>query len=251
MHHRITNLRSVVVWLTSIAFLPTIAFAAEPAAKKPAGDAAPNWAAIFQMHYTQRVQEFRQQNQMLQNVILVGDSITEGFDVSKWFPDRRILNRGIGADVIGNSLPAEDKRGVLKRLDESFFDLAARDAFVMIGINDLGAGHTPDQVEAGYRTLLDRVKRVSPRLRVHVQSILPTRDEYAKHNANVVDCNKRLRKLAEEFGYEYLDLHSLMTDDKGDLRRELTADGLHINAAGYAIWRTEIDKVMGWGQSEP
>src|SRR5262245_11580364 len=108
-------------------------------AKKPAAKAAPapDWRALFQLHYVTRVQEFRQQNLQLQNVVLVGDSITEGFDVAKYFPDRRILNRGIGADVIGNALPPDDKRGVLKRLDESIFNCAARDVFLLIGINDL------------------------------------------------------------------------------------------------------------------
>ena len=39
-------------------------------------------------------------------------------------------------------------------------------------------------------------------------------------------------KLAKEFDYDYIDLHSLMTDEKGELKKELTADGLHINARG-------------------
>src|SRR3954453_17304471 len=137
---------------------------ADPPETKPAP--APDWRAIFQMHYTQRVQEFREQNQIFKNVVLVGDSITEGFDIQKWFPNHRILNRGIGADVIGNDLKPDDKRGVLKRLDESFFNVAARDAFLLIGINDLGDNHTPDQLEAGYRDILEKVKKQAPLLKV-------------------------------------------------------------------------------------
>ena len=198
------------------------------------------------MHYTQRTQEFREQNQIFQNVVLVGDSITEGFDVTKYLPGRRVINRGIGADVIGNDLKPDDKRGVLKRLDESFFNLPATDAFLLIGINDLGDSHTPDQLEAGYREILEKVKQGAPRLKVHVQSLLPTRGNFAKHNANVNDFNERLQKLAKEFGYDYIDLHSLLADDKGELKQELTTDGLHINADGYKIWKAEIEKKMGW-----
>ena len=148
------NTRSVAI---VIVFALTLSVRAdEPAASTKLG---PRLARIFQLHYTQRVQEFREQNQLFQNVILVGDSITEGFDVAKYLPGRRVINRGIGADVIGNDLKPDDKRGVLKRLDESFFNVPATDAFLLIGINDLGDNHTPEQLEAGYREILEKVKK--------------------------------------------------------------------------------------------
>ena len=198
------------------------------------------------MHYATRVQEFRQQNLQFQNVILLGDSITEGFDVAKYFPDRRIINRGIGADVIGNALPADDKRGVLKRLDESIFKCAPRDVFLLIGVNDLGDNHTPETMEAGYRAIFEKVKKHAPDVRLHIQSVLPTRGAYAKHNPKVLDVNERLQKLAKEFDYDYIDLHSKMTDEKGELKKDLTADGLHLKDPGYKIWKAEIEKTMGW-----
>ena len=241
--------RVVAMSLLGLTLIAGRAFAADPPSdKKPAPPAAPapDWRALFQIHYGDRVKNFREQNQIFQNVVLVGDSITEGFDVPKFFPGRRVLNRGIGADVIGNALSADDKRGVLKRLDESFFDCSARDAFLLIGINDLGDNHTPEVMEVGYREILERVKKNAPLLRVHVQSLLPTRGNHAKHNANVNDFNKRLQKLAKEFDYDFIDIHSPMADDKGELKKELTVDGLHINAEGYKIWKAVIDKKLGW-----
>jgi lysophospholipase L1-like esterase len=213
--------------------------------KKPAEPPA-DLGAFFRMHYTNRVRAFREQNEVFQNVVLLGDSITEGFDVPKLLPGRRVLNRGIGADVIGNALPADDNRGILARLDESVFDCSATDVFLLIGINDLGSGRKPEVMEQGYRQILERIKKESPRVRVHVQSVLPCRGRYAMHNANVLDFNERLKKLAAEFGYDYLDLHAMMIDDKGELRSEFTGDGLHLNAAGYAPWKVEIERVMGW-----
>lgn len=236
--------RTCLVSVVGLLLLAGTIIVAEAEPQKPAP--APDWHALFQMHYTQRVQNFREQNLQFQNVVLVGDSITEGFDVAKWFPERRVLNRGIGADVIGNTLNPDDKRGVLKRMDESFFDCAARDVFLLIGINDLGDSHSPETIEAGYREILECVKKQAPMLRVHVQSVLPTRGGHAKHNANVLDVNKRLQKLAKEFEYNYIDLHSQMTDDKGELRKEFTADGLHLNAEAYKVWKAQIDRTMDW-----
>jgi lysophospholipase L1-like esterase len=217
-----------------------------PAEAKPVAQPPVDLGALFRMHYANRVRAFQEQNQQLRYVVLLGDSITEGFDVPTYFPGRRVLNRGIGADVIGNALPDDDPRGVLRRLDESVFDCAATDVFLLIGINDLGSGRTPEVMEPGYRNILEQIKARAPAVRVHVQSVLPTRDKYAKHNAAVLDFNGRLKKLAAEFGYDYLDIHALMVDGAGELKAEFTADGLHLKPAGYQQWLGEINRVMGW-----
>jgi lysophospholipase L1-like esterase len=214
---------------------------AEKAPEKPV-----DWGAIFKIHYENRVRSFREQNLVFQNVVLVGDSITEGFEVPRYFPGRRVLNRGIGADVIGNDLPAEDRRGVLRRLDCSIFDCSATDVFLMIGVNDLNAGRTVDTMEAGYREILRQIKERAPAVRVHVQSLLPTRGASAKHNAPIREFNRRLERLAREFGYHYLDLHSLFTDDAGELKSGFTNDGLHLTEPAYEVWCTEIEKALGW-----
>ena len=44
-----------------------------------------------------------------------------------------------------------------------------------------------------------------------------------------------MRQYAAAHGHVYLDYFSAMTDDKGLLRADLSADDLHPNAAGYAI----------------
>lgn len=210
--------------------------------EKPAVDLL----ALFKFHYENRVKSFREQNQAYQNVVLLGDSITEGFEAPKYFPGRRVLNRGIGGDVIGNALPPDDPRGVLKRLDASVFDCAATDVFLMIGTNDLNSGRDLTSMELGYRQLLGRIKQKAPSIRVHVQALLPTRGAHAARNAPVREFNARLAKLAAEFGYDFLNLHPLFTDAQGELKAEFTADGLHLNEAAYRVWRVEVIRVMGW-----
>lgn len=216
----------------------------KPDSEKP--KSAPDLSSIFQMHYENRVKSFRDQNLVFQNVVLLGDSITEGFDVATYFAGRRVVNRGIGADVIGNDLDPADKRGVLKRLDESVFDVSPTDVFILIGINDLGQGHSPETIEAGYREMLTKIRKRLPELKLHVQSILPSRGAFAKHNPNILDVNNRLRKLAAEFKCDYIDLHSKMTDAQGELKAEFTKDGLHLTAPAYEIWRQVILDKMGW-----
>ncbi len=237
------------IFTLAAVFFASIAMAAEPAGKtnEPAKASKPDdLGAFFRMHYDNRVRAFKEQNLGLQNVVLLGDSITEGFDVTKYFSGRRVLNRGIGADVIGNEMPTNDNRGVLKRLNESVFDCAATDVFLLIGINDLGSGRKVEVMEQGYREILKRIREKAPAVRVHVQSVLPTRGNYTKHNAPVLDFNARIRKLATEFGCDFIDLHKLMKDEQGELKAEFTRDGLHLNDAAYLIWRAEVLKAMKW-----
>jgi lysophospholipase L1-like esterase len=206
----------------------------------------PDWGALFKIHWQNRVKAFKEQNEALRNVVLLGDSITEGFEVARFFPGRRVLNRGIGADVIGNDMPPDDPRGVLQRLDNSVFDCAATDVFILIGINDLNTGRKVEGMEKGYRQLISKLKERRPDLRIHIQTVLPTRGEHAKQNEPVRQFNERLKKLSEEFGCHLIDLHTLMCDDKGELKPDFTNDGLHLTDPAYQLWRNEILKTLNW-----
>jgi len=223
---------------------PSAASAETTATKKSEKPkAAPS---VAQIHYATRVQSFREQNYVFANVVLLGDSITEGFDVAKYFPGRRVINRGIGSDVIGNNLPDDDKRGVTRRLNESVFDCAPTQLFIMIGINDLAQGHTPEIVEAGYREMVTKIRERLPLLPIHLQSVLPTRGKLTNLNPNIVDTNARIQKLAAEFHCDYIDLHSKMKDGNGELREEITRDGVHLTEPAYKIWKDIILDKLQW-----
>ena len=107
----------------------------------------------------------------------------------------------------------------------------------MIGVNDLNANRTVDAMEAGYREILNQVRDKAPTVRVHVESVLPTRGVFASKNESIKEFNGRLKRLAEEFGYKYLDLHPLFVDEKGELKAAFTADGIHLTEPAYEIWR--------------
>ena len=56
------------------------------------------------------------------------------------------------------------------------------------------------------------------------------------------EANARVRELIASLpNAQYIDVHSAMLDASGAPRAELfAADRLHMNAAGYALWRREI-----------
>ncbi len=221
----------------------------------PGTNAVPAWPTVHRpivpppavrQHWADRVRSFRSEKFTGGHVVLLGDSLTEGFTPAQYFPGRPVLNRGINSDLIGNGLDPRDNRGILQRLDCPAIDCSATDIFILIGINDLGDGHELAVMELGYREILKHLHTCAPAARIHVESLLPTRGNFARHNANIRNFNERLRRLAGEWGDDYLDLHALMQDDQGELKPAYTREGLHLNAAGYAVWQAAIQQRLGW-----
>ncbi|MFH0793547.1 MAG: GDSL-type esterase/lipase family protein, partial [bacterium] len=136
--------------------------------------------------------------------------------------------------------------GVLNRLDVSVDDCNTTHVFVLIGVNDLGDGRKPPQLMPGYRQIVTRIQGKVPGVTIHLQSALPTRGRFAFHNPDILELNRGIKKIAEEMRCDYINLHPLFADDKGELREELTNDGLHIVQQAYDIWEREVDRVMGW-----
>ncbi len=172
--------------------------------------------------------------------ILAGDSL------SLWFPgkllpsDRTWLNQGISGETSG---------GLLRRL-QLFDETEPETIFVMIGINDLIRGFDDFTILENQRQIIRDLLWVHPHTEVVVQSILPHsgakatwegRDRLLKiPNERIRELNRQLAAIADGEGAYFLDLHPLFTDDAGNLRLDLTTDGLHLNEQGYQVWRLAL-----------
>lgn len=56
----------------------------------------------------------------------------------------------------------------------------------------------------------------------------------------IVKINERIKNHAQDMGFTWIDLYSVMADDQGHLKREYTNDGLHLLAPGYVAWSEAI-----------
>jgi len=90
-------------------------------------------------HYLRR-KSFFDVNGNQADIVMVGDSITEGAEWHELFPNLLIVNRGIGWDTT---------EGLLHRM-ESIYSTGAKKAFVMIGINDLGQSRSVNEIFTFY-----------------------------------------------------------------------------------------------------
>ncbi|MEA5573330.1 SGNH/GDSL hydrolase family protein [Calothrix sp. UHCC 0171] len=164
--------------------------------------------------------------------IMVGDSL------SMWFPKDKLpsgklwLNQGISGDT---------STGVLKRV--SMFSKTRPDViYVMAGINDLRKGTADEVILRNHRKIIRRLREEHPLTQIIVQSILPTRLPTISNN-RIRKINQKLATISQEEGANYLNIHNWFTDFQGNLRPDLTTDGLHLSLNGYEVWQAAIHQV--------
>ena len=172
--------------------------------------------------------------------VLLGDSL------SLWFPGELMPGRRIW---INQSISGEKTQGLLNRLD-LLEDNEVEAVFLMIGINDLIWGKTDDEIIDNYKEIVRRLKEDHPDTQIVVQSILPhggelstweSRDKLlALPSERIVALNDTLKNIAAVNNAYYLDLYPIFVTGDGDLRTDLTTDGLHLNRQGYLVWRSAI-----------
>ncbi|MGL5511065.1 MAG: GDSL-type esterase/lipase family protein [Microcoleaceae cyanobacterium] len=173
--------------------------------------------------------------------VLLGDSLSLWFPVTLLPTNRNWLNQGISG---------ETTRGLFRRLD-ILERTRPETIFLMIGINDLLRGIDDFTLLNNYENIVKDLRLVHPHSQIVIQSILPHGGETATWEgkkrllkipqSRIRELNQQLRAIAQKQGAFYLDLHPLFTDQDGQLRSELSTDGLHLNEQGYMVWRTAIE----------
>jgi lysophospholipase L1-like esterase len=131
---------------------------------------------------------------------------------------------------------------VLERLEEVTSSRPDK-IFIMIGTNDLAYLKGVDHVLANYVKILDRIEQDSPSTRVYIQSILPTDDAVhtLRKNSDIRQLNESLEAIAGERGHTYIDLYTPFAGGEGKLNPDYSIDGLHVNGAGYLLWKDLIE----------
>ena len=167
------------------------------------------------------------------DIVVLGDSLTAR---GEWWEllGRPVANRGIAGDTV------DDVRARL----EPVVALEPRVLFLLVGINDLFAGTSPDALARRHAALVVELRRRLPRSRIVVESLLPIRDELLGDDALTTQvvgrANDLLRRGATAAGADWLDLHAHLADATGELDPRYASDGVHLSAAGYRAWASAL-----------
>lgn len=169
-------------------------------------------------------------------VVFLGDSIIEMFNVSEFFPDIKIANRGISSDYSDS---------VVDRLDSILIDQPPK-IFIMMGINDLYKFKNSNKILENYDIALKKITEQSPNTKIYVQSILPINNDLFTieiSNSKIKILNKDIKELSFKYNAIFIDLYPLF-EKNGQLNKEYTYDGVHLKGDAYLIWVNEIKKYI-------
>jgi lysophospholipase L1-like esterase len=175
-------------------------------------------------------------------VVFMGDSITDAWvspEYGGFFPGKPYIDRGIS----GQTTPQ-----MLIRFRPDVIALQPKVVVILAGTNDIAGNTGPmtlDQIEGNLASMAELAK--ANKIRVVLASVLPVSNYGHDGQGNpldtrvnrppekILELNAWIKKYAVENGHTYLDYFSAMVDPQGMLQKDLSEDGLHPNAKGYAL----------------
>lgn len=189
----------------------------------------------IQAYRAAKIEQYEQENARYADyeveVAFLGDSLTDGYDLAKYYPQYVTANRGIGGDT------TYDLQG---RLPVSVYDLKPQVAVMLIGANN------PETMLDNYEDILIGLRDNLPDTEVVLLSMTAMGgDVWGRWNAQACYNNVSIQLLAEKYGFTYVDLFTPLYDvATGEVREGYTVDGGHFTHEGYTVLTAQITPVL-------
>lgn len=165
-------------------------------------------------------------------VLFIGSSSIRFWEsLATDFPGVPVINRGFGGSELRDSTYFADRIVV---------PYAPRKILIYAGDNDLNSGRSPQQLHDDFRAFVRRVRRDLPQAEIAYIATKPS-----PSRAHLLDAQRQANALikaeAVKLDVEFIDIFTPMLDAAGRPREDLfLEDRLHMNRAGYDIWRNAI-----------
>ncbi|MDE6531582.1 MAG: hypothetical protein K2K96_12555 [Lachnospiraceae bacterium] len=114
--------------------------------------------------------------------------------------------------------------------------------YIMVGINELGTADTEYFIRH-YQAVLEEIRTLQPDALIVIQAIMHVtgekdREDPIFNNTNINERNEALKELANGQNIFYIDVNEVYDDENGNLRREMSADDVHLLGNCYELWHT-------------
>ncbi len=192
--------------------------------------------------YHQANSELQRQPVPKDRVVFMGDSITDGWRLAESFPGKPYVNRGIGGQTTAQ---------MLVRMYPDVIALKPAAVIIFAGTNDIAANNGPQTMTMIQQNLMAMAELARVHgIKVILCSVMPITDakvaapergggpinqSRSRPPADILRLNAWIKSYAQSSGAGFVDYYAATVDATGMLRAETTADGLHPNAAGYAL----------------
>jgi lysophospholipase L1-like esterase len=194
----------------------------------------------FYPYWHQRASLFKALPNFENEIVFLGDSLTDGCNWGEMFPDKNVVNRGISGDQTS---------GVLSRLNEVIESHPLK-VFLLIGINDLAQGKIEEEVVYNIKQIVKIIHKGSPETEIFLQSLLPVNNDFknlpnhTNKTEHIIRINRALKNFSDVNDITYIDLYSLFVNKGSQLNPEYTNDGVHLKGGGYLVWKEAVEKYI-------
>jgi len=198
----------------------------------------PRRTANQDKYYARRATHFDDLPVYSTDIIMLGNSLTDGAEWNELLKNPNVKNRGIIGDIV---------QGLYERMDP-ILKGKPKKIFILSGVNDVSHGVSGDSIGRAMEKVIKLIKKRSPKTKIYLQSMLPFNTDVQMwkllkgREQVVIDGNKAMERVAKRQHVTWINLYPLFVDKHGKLREELTNDGLHLLGPGYLIWRDAILK---------
>jgi lysophospholipase L1-like esterase len=177
-------------------------------------------------------------------VIFLGDSITEFFADGAGAHVWRSRVAPLGADDF--AVRSSTTANVLYAINEGLLsNLDSRVVVLMIGVNNLLAGETPQQTAAGVAACLADIRVAQPRSRVLLLGLLPAGWRASDPiRAKVEQTNALLPSLTDGRVVFYADVGGSFLRRDGSIVPGMMIDGIHPTPRGYRSIVANLDAAL-------
>lgn len=177
-----------------------------------------------------------------QDVIFIGDSMIEFFNLKRYLPTLNALNRGVAGATT---------KLILDNLDIILGKINPKSIFISIGSNDLvlleySVSNTFDSITKVLETLSLRF----PSAKLYYLSTTPVVSTnhplYKKiyiggrTNGELKSINYKVMNYAKSNDMTYIHQFDDLLDSEGYLNTNYTYDGIHLNPKGYEVYAKNI-----------
>ncbi|HET7213656.1 MAG TPA: SGNH/GDSL hydrolase family protein [Terriglobia bacterium] len=166
-------------------------------------------------------------------VVFLGDSITDIWNLAKFFRGKPYVNRGISGQTTTQ---------MLARMYPDVIDLEPDAVVLLAGTNDIARNTGPEtakMIEENFRAITELAQ--THHIKVILCSLTPVSD-YTAHPqtvrrppAQILELNAWIKNYAAEVNATFADYYSALVDSKGMLKNGYSNDGLHPNDRGFAL----------------
>lgn len=196
-------------------------------------------------HNKVEIKEVEVTKKLDNNYVFLGDSITDFYDLEKYYDDLPVVNSGVN----GNSTT-----DILNNMNERVYRYNPTKVFLLIGTNDITKDRSSNQIVNNISKIVKRIKKNRPSTRIYVISIYPVNNsdnskikkDMVKNRTNkqIKEINSKLKEKVKTLDVNYINMYDKLVDKNDNLKLEYTTEGLHISDKGYDIITEEIMKYI-------